>query len=373
MRGGTSKALFFLEADLPPPGPARDSLLKRAMGTPDPMQIDGLGGARLGTSKVAIVSRSGRPDADVDFTFAQVEIDRDSISYDGGCGNISAAVGPFAIDEGLVPATAPLTTVRIYNSNTDKVLVAKVPVRAGKALVQGECAISGVPGTGAEILMDYAGTVGSGTGRLLPTGNVVDSVSLEDGRSFEVSVCDVANPCVFVAAADLGLGGGELAPAISGNRELVATMAQIRGKVGQRLGFWTDWSAGNLPAMPMFVIVAPAADYVDMAGATQRASSLDLRARLVYLDVCHESIAGTGAICLAAASRIAGSVVHKAVGAAAASASLRIGHPRGVTEVRVGVADSAPFEPPRFATLGFARTARRLMAGQIYLPDDAQA
>ena len=369
MRGGTSKALFFTESDLPK-GPDRDRLLKRVMGTPDPLQIDGLGGSKLWTSKVAIVSRSERSDADVDFTFAQVEIDRDSISYDGGCGNISAAVGPFAIDEGLVPSVVPMTTVRIYNTNTDKVLVAKVPVRDGKAIVQGTCAISGVPGTGAEIIMDYAGTVGSRTGELLPTGNVVDTVLLEDGRSFQVSICDVANPCVFVAAADLGLTGGELAPAISGNRELVATIGEIRAKVGQRLGFWTDWTATGLPAMPMLVIVAPPADYLDMNGVTQSNSSIDLRARLLYLDVCHESMAGTGAICLAAASRIRGSVVNKAIGtAAAAEGSLRIGHPRGVTEVKIEIAPPVRPGSVTFRTLGFARTARRLMAGSIYLPD----
>jgi 2-methylaconitate cis-trans-isomerase PrpF len=317
-----------------------------------------------------VVRRSARPDADVDFTFVQVDVEHDALSYDGGCGNISAAVGPYAIDEGLVPAEAPVTTVRIYSTNTDQVLVAKVPVRGSKALTQGACAIAGVPGTGSEIVMDYAGTVGSRTGLLLPTGNAVDWVKLEDGRSFEVSVCDVANPCVFVSAADFGLTGSELPPVISGNRELVATLAEIRGKVGQRLGFWADWSARNLPAMPMLVMVAPPGDYRDLDGLAHAGAAMDLRARLLYLDVCHPSLAGTGAICLAAASRIAGTLVNRALSeVGAASASLRIGHPRGVIDVRVSLDEKCDSASPRFAILGFARTARRLMAGSVYLPD----
>ncbi|MEJ7687366.1 MAG: PrpF domain-containing protein, partial [Variovorax sp.] len=214
MRGGTSKALFFHEKDVPPPGAARDRLLKRAMGTPDLLQIDGLGGSRLVTSKVAIVRRSSRADADVDYTFAQVDIERDAVGYEANCGNISSAVGPFAVDEGLIEPVEPVTTVRIYNTNTEKMLVAKVPVAGGKARVLGDCAIAGVPGTGAEILMDYSDTVGAKTGRLLPTGRVVDTVELKDGRTVEVSICDAANPCVFVSAKELGLTGSELPNAI---------------------------------------------------------------------------------------------------------------------------------------------------------------
>lgn len=178
MRGGTSKALFFHEADVPPPGEARDNLLKRAMGTPDVLQIDGLGGSRLVTSKVAIIQKSTRPDADIDYTFAQIDVERDLIGYDANCGNISSAVAPFAIDEGLVEAVEPVTTVRIYNTNTDKLLVSKVQAKGGKARVLGDCAIAGAPGNGAEILMDYSGTVGALTGKLLPTGSAIDTIAL---------------------------------------------------------------------------------------------------------------------------------------------------------------------------------------------------
>ncbi|RYY50585.1 MAG: hypothetical protein EOO24_66685, partial [Comamonadaceae bacterium] len=203
MRGGTSKALFFHEADVPPPGAARDRLLKRAMGTPDVLQIDGMGGSRLVTSKIAIIQKSQRAGADVDYTFAQADVERDLIGYDANCGNISSAVAPFAIDEGLVTITEPVTTVRIHNTNTGTMLVSKVQVKGGKSRVLGDCAIAGVPGTGAEILMDYTDTIGAKTGKLLPTGQSVDTVTMEDGRRFEVSVVDAATPCVFIAASSL--------------------------------------------------------------------------------------------------------------------------------------------------------------------------
>jgi len=277
MRGGTSKALFFHEADVPPPGAARDRFLKRAMGTPDVLQIDGLGGARLVTSKVAIIQRSTRADADVDYTFAQVDVDRDGIDNTANCGNISSAVAPFAIDEGLVAAVSPVTTVRIFNTNTQKVLVSKVQVAGGKARVLGDCAIPGVPGTGAEIIMDFAGTVGARTGRLLPTGHAVDPIALEDGRQVAVTICDAANPCVFIAAADLGLTGSELPVAISNDRALIEIIGEIQSKAGQMIGLWPDWQARHLPALPLAVIVAPPADYLDVNGRTQHADGMDVR------------------------------------------------------------------------------------------------
>ena len=374
MRGGTSKALFFHERDVPPAGPARDRLLQRAMGTPDVLQIDGMGGSRLVTSKVAIVQRSARDDADVDYTFAQVDVARAGVGHDANCGNISSAVAPFAIDEGLVEATEPVTTVRIYNTNTDKLLVSKVQVKNGKARVHGDCAIPGVPGTGAEILMDYAGTVGAKTGHLLPTGQAVDAVTLEDGRRIEVSVCDTANPCVFIAAASLGLTGSELPDAISADRALIETLGEIQSKMGHRIGLYTDWREVHLPGLPLAVIVAPSAGYVDVNGDTQEAPSMDLRARLVFLGKCHDSMAGTGAMCTAAASRVPGSLVHQAVGAQrAATSALRIGHPLGVMEVKVVAQAGATPAQTRFSALGLTRTARRLMAGEVYVPTDTAA
>jgi 2-methylaconitate cis-trans-isomerase PrpF len=366
MRGGTSKALFFHEHHLPTAGTARDALLKRIMGSPDPLQIDGLGGSRLVTSKVAIIRPSSREDADVDYLFAQVDIERDLIGYSANCGNISAAVGPFAIDEGLVEAREPLTTVRIYNRNTDSILVAQVPVQAGKAQVTGDCVIAGVPGSGAGILLDYTGTVGATTGRLLPTGQPSETLLLENGESIEITLCGAGNPCVMVAAADLGLEGSESPDAISANPQLIQRMAEIQAKAGQRLGFWDDWRSQDRPGLPLLLSLAEPASFHDSCGEPHPASSMDVRARLIFLGKCHDSLAATGAICLAAASRISGSIAHGLSRHEPASQQLRIGHPLGVMEVGVSLASANG--SPEFSLLGFRRTARCLMAGVAFVP-----
>jgi 2-methylaconitate isomerase len=370
MRGGTSKGLYFHSDDLPPEGAERDRVLKRLMGSPDILQIDGLGGSRPVTSKVAIIAVSRRQDADIDYTFGQVDIERDLIGYVGNCGNISSGVGPFAIDEKLVEAVEPVTTVRIYNTNTDKVLRAKVPVRDGRAQVHGDCVIAGVPGSGAQIVMDYSETIGAVSGRLLPTGRVVDEIVLEDGRRLEATLCDVANPCVFIAAADVGLTGNELPDEISADAALMTIIGEIQSKAGQMFGLWPRWQDVSMPGFPLAVLVAPPADYTDAAGDPHGASSMDLRARLLFVNRCHDSMAGTGATCLAAATRIPGSVAQRALGGDATSSTLRIGHPLGVMDVVVTVDADSRGADIGFTTLGFARTARRLMAGQAYLPTE---
>ena len=369
MRSGTSKGLYFHCADLPAPGAKRDRLLKRAMGTPDAMQIDGLGGSRLVTSKVAIVQRSARQDADVDYTFAQLDIERDGIGYEGNCGNISAGVGPFAIDEGLLDAVEPVTTVRIFNTNTGKLLRAQVPVMHGKARVTGDYRIAGVPGTGAEILMDYSGTVGATTGRLLPTGHAVDRIELQDGSIAQATLCDAGNPCVFVHARDVGLEGSELPVEIMANDAALARILEIQSKASVRFGFQSDWRKAINPGLPLFVLIADATGYDDMSGVRHPADTFDLRARLVFLGKCHESMAGTGAICIAAASRVRGSVVAQVLSnESRAMRNLRIGHPLGVMEVTVESQHVSNDVPPRYVALGFSRTARRLMEGSVYVP-----
>lgn len=369
MRGGTSKGLYFHLDDLPPHGPLRDRLLLRLMGSPDILQIDGLGGSRPITSKVAIISRSDRGDADVNYTFAQVEIEREQVIHSANCGNISAGVGPFAVDEKLVPVTEGMTRVRIYNTNTDKLLVADVPVCNGRAKVEGDLAIPGVPGTGAGILMNWAGTVGAKTGRLLPTGRAVDRIVLEDGRVIEATVCDVANPCVWVHAAALGLTGSELSEPINADTALIERVREVRGKAAVLFGFCNDWRQvdDSSPALPMVGLVAPPADYTTLNGAQVLGTDMDARVRLMFMNRLHESIAGAGAISVAAASRVEGSVVAS-VAAGRDAGTFFIGHPSGVMPVRIKaqVADAAPFV--RFDVLGFSRTARRLMDCNAYYP-----
>jgi len=219
--------------------------------------------------------------------------------------------------------------------------------------------------------MDYTDTLGAKTGKLLPTGNAVDTVTLEDGRRIEVSVVDAATPCVFIAASSLGLSGSELPPAISADRALIETIGEIQSKVGHRIGLYAHWKDVHLPGLPLAVMVAPPADYADVNKATQGAGDMDLRARLVFLGKCHDSMAGTGSMCTAAASRVPGTVVNEAVGARAASQTLRIGHPLGVMEVKVVAHAGAEPAQTSFSALGLTRTARRLMAGTVYVPTDA--
>jgi 2-methylaconitate cis-trans-isomerase PrpF len=370
MRGGTSKALFFHEKDIPSPGKKRDDMLLRAMGSPDVLQIDGMGGSRLITSKVAILQASKRDYADVDFTFVQVDVERNKVYNDANCGNISAAVGPFAIDEGLVELCEPITTVRIYNSNTGKILKAEVPVHRGKAKVCGDCVIPGVPGTGAKILMDYSDTIGAMTGRLLPTDNVIDTIRLENGLTLEVSLCDVGNPCIFVNSKDLGLSGIELAPQISADNALREIAGEISAKAGQMIGLWPDWKTECNRGFPLLVLISPPAKYIDMKHNHLTEEVMDIHARMIFLGECHESMAVTAAMCTTAASQIPGSLVNKILKQNVLKRNyFHIAHSLGVMSIDVSSVSNANPNEISFSTLGLARTARRLMDGHIYLPN----
>ena len=373
MRAGTSKGLFFNDADLPAPGADRDAFLMAAMGT-DLLQIDGLGGSRLVTAKIAIVKPSARDDADVDYTYAIVPPGRGIVVYTSNCGNISAGVGPFAIDSGLVSVTAPLTTVRIFNTNTQKLLVAHVPVRNGIAQVRGEFAIPGVPGTGAEIFLDYTHTIGAKTGHALPTGNAVDTLVLENGLTLDATLGDVANPCVFLRATDLGMTGSELPDDINQSESLLATLREVRGKAAALLGLCEHWTRAesDSPALPLVVLIAPSCSYNDANGRPIEGAAMDLRARLIFYNRCHESMAGTGSMCTAAMSRMPGSIVNQAT-LDTTNSMLRIGHPLGVMTVTVEAESGRGLAGLAFRRLGFSRTARKLMQGRVYVPNPVEA
>ncbi|MEU7206513.1 PrpF domain-containing protein [Streptomyces sp. NPDC045470] len=366
MRGGTSKGLYLHERDLPPAGQARDALLRRLMGSPDVLQIDGLGGSRPITSKVAVVAPSARDDADVDYTFAQVDIESGRVSYNGNCGNISSGVGPFAIDERLVPAHEGVTEVRIHNTNTGKILVARVPVSDGLAEVTGDLAIPGVPGTGAEIVMDWSATIGAMTGRLLPTGAPVDKLTLEDGRVIDASIVDAGNPVVWLRAEDFALTGDERTE-INDDRDLLALVREARGKACVLMGLCSDWRRGDtdVPAVPFVGLVAPPFSYRTLNGQRAEAGHMDLRLHLMFMNRLHESIAVTASISLAAASRVRGTTVHDAAKSRRPGAVL-VGHPSAITGVSVTVDDDTSGPEVTFRSLGISRTARRLMAGRAF-------
>ncbi len=368
-RGGTSKGIYLHASDLPKDQELRDNVILRLYGSPDVRQIDGLGGADPLTSKLAIIEPSTREDADIDYTFAQVSINSTKVDYSGNCGNISAGVGPFAVDEGLVPVVEPVTTVRIQNTNTGKIIVADVPVFEGKASISGEYKIAGVPGTGAKIALDFADTAGAATGNVLPTGNVIEEVEIDGFGKLEVSIVDAANPMVFVRAKDLKLTGIETPAEVDGNVELCALLEKIRGKAAEMIGMVKDASTAKAesPAFPMIAFVSAPQDYVDFTtGNTISAENVDVVSRLMFMQVTHKTYAGTGTICTGTASKIPGTIVNEALRPEAMGKDLiNIGHPAGIIdiEVRVDVKDGISLER---AAIG--RTARRIMEGYAYIP-----
>jgi 2-methylaconitate cis-trans-isomerase PrpF/2-methylcitrate dehydratase PrpD len=370
IRGGTSKAVFFHEKYIPPPGPGRDKFLIRIMGSPDPMQIDGIGGTHIVTSKTAIIKPSERDDADVDYTFAQVSIDTATVDYKGNCGNISAGVGPFAVNEGLLKGFKDaeekpgVMKVRIYNTGSKKILISHVPINneTGRALEKGDYEIAGCPGTGAAIFMDYSLVTGATLGRgVLPTGRASETISLGD-KSIKISVCDVANIMVFATAADLGIAGNEKPAAINSDMELIARVKEVRGKGAQLTGMCTDWQNVDKES-PMLPMVALVSSPTNRNGHVQSRLFLDNR--------CHTTMAGTGGVCTAACSRVFGSVVHSVMGLKHIKAdSLQIQHPSGILPVSVATESTKDESVPTFKSLSFVRTARYIFKGELMVPED---
>ena len=367
IRGGTSKGVYLLANELPKDPAVRDQVILSIFGSPDPRQVNGLGGADPLTSKVAIIAPSRRPDADVDYTFGYVGIEKAVVDYDGNCGNISQGVGPFAVDEGLVPVGEPVTTVRIFNTNTKKIIEAAVPVRDGKALTEGDFVVNGVPGTGAKILLNFVNSGGSKTGKLLPTGNVVDKLEMADGRSVRVSFVDAANPAVFVQAADIGFTGKELPKDTIANPHILAVMEELRVKAAIVMKLATSPDKVS-PAVPKVAFVAPPLEYETITGRRVASTECDLLARTKALAVMHKAYAVTGGICVGAAALIDGTVVNEIVGPRAKESGIvRVGHPSGVSDFVITVSrkPSGEFE---LTQSGVAGTSRRIMDGYVYVP-----
>lgn len=370
MRGGTSKAIFLMRNDLPKDEELRDRIIRRIFGAPDIREIDGLGGADPLTSKLAVIGPSSREDCNVDYLFGQVNMVEPMIDYVGNCGNISSAVGPFAIDEGLVDAVEPITTVRIHQVNTNSVIIAKVPVKGNKAEVEGSHAIPGVPGTGAKIVLDFSDSAGAITGKLLPTGNVTDVLHVEGEGDIEVSLVDAANPLVFIRAKDLGLTGAETPQEIDSNAELLARIEKIRSFAAQKIGLVDDWrkATSKRPYIPFFAICAPSMSYRDWTtGKLVNENSMDLSIRLLFMQKMHKTYPVTGTICTVAAAMIPGTIANQvARRGIIEKGELRIGHPAGVIISEGKVDNENGAFVLRKATAD--RTARCLMKGYAYIP-----
>jgi methylitaconate Delta-isomerase len=367
VRGGTSKGIFIMKNEYPEDPAKRDAVILAVYGSPDVRQIDGLGGADVLTSKLAIISPSTRPDADVDYTFGQVSFETAFVDYSGNCGNISSAVGPFAIDEGLVAPVEPITTVRIRMTNSDRVLIAEVPVKDGKALVDGDYAIDGVPGTGAKIAMDWSDVVGGITGKLLPTGNAKDTIEV-DGIKYTVSIVDAGNPVVFINAASLEMKGTESPSEIESNKPLMETIEKIRGRAAVMCGMVDkpENAKTKSPYIPFFCIISPPADYRTVSGTTVKAGQIDLVARSLFMLRTHKAIQVSGSLCTGAAARVPGTVVGDMLRETARTRStINIGHPSGTFPVEAE-AETVDGQV-KIKRLRVFRTARRIMEGYVYV------
>lgn len=369
MRGGTSKAIMFRAEDLPGDRAEQEAIFLAAIGSPDPngRQLDGMGGGISSLSKVCIIGPPSRPDADVDYTFAQVSVKQSSVDWSGNCGNMSSAVGPFAVDESLVKASGKEAVVRIHNTNTRKIIVSRFALDDGEAAVDGDFALPGVAGTGAPIRLEFLDPGGAGTGKLLPSGSARDVLDVPGIGSIEASLIDAANPGVFVRAADLGLTGVEMPAALDEDHTTLEKLEAIRRAASVRMGIAaTTDAAAEIPGIPKVAIVSPPADAATLSGEPLAAEAMDFAVRMISVGQPHRAVPLTGAMCLAVASRIEGSIVHEVARRPGdPSADIRIAQPSGLTVVGATV-DRRNGEWVAEKAVVY-RTARRLFDGTVYV------
>jgi probable AcnD-accessory protein PrpF len=378
-RGGSSKGVFFRRDDLPVDPAARERLLLRVIGSPDPYgkQIDGMGAATSSTSKVVILSKSTRPGCDVDYLFGQVAIDRPVIDWSGNCGNLTAAVGPFAIAEGLMDAPRDgVAVVRIWQENLGKRITAHVPVKDGAVVEEGDFELDGVTFPAAEIRLEFhdpGGEEGDAGGATFPTGRIVDLLEVPGVGNVEATLINAGNPTVFVNAWALGLAGTELQPDINGDKAALARLESVRahGAVAMGIAATLEEASRVHRVTPRIAFVSPAQSYAASDGRPVNASDLDLTARIVSVGALHHAMTGTGAVALAAAAAIPGTVVHRALKAGADPARIVFGHPSGTLAVG---AEAEERDGAWIVTkVVMSRSARRLMEGWIRVPESVMA
>ena len=368
MRGGTSRAVMFHARDLPDRA-EWDPIFLAAMGSPDPngRQLNGMGGGISSLSNVCILAPSDRADADIDYTFAQVQIRDPHVDYRSNCGNMSSAVGPFAVDEGIVRPNGDSAVVRIFNTNTRKIIRSTFPLEDGRAATDGDLAIPGVAGTGAPVRLDFLAPGGATTGRLLPTGKPTDRLDIPDIGSIEVSLVDAANACVFVRARDLGLTGRELPEQLERDPALLERLQSIRRQASIAMGVARDDAeARTVAAVPIIGFIAPPMDAPTLSGEPIAAAQVDLTARFLSNGQPHRALPLTASLCTAVAANIAGTVVAEAL-APGAGAQVRIGMPSGILTVGAEVEQDKTGQWVAHSG-AFYRTARRLFDGRIYVP-----
>ena len=376
MRGGTSKGVFFRRGDLPADPAARDRLLLRVIGSPDPYgkQIDGMGAASSSTSKVVLLARSERDDCDVDYLFGQVAIDKPFIDWSGNCGNLTAAVGPFAVSEGLVDAPRDgVAVVRIWQANIAKRIVAHVPVRDGLVVEEGDFELDGVTFPAAEVRLEFLdpGAAEDGErGAMFPTGRVTDVLDVPGIGRIEATLINAGNPTIFVEAATLGLAGDELQGAVNHDAALLARCEAIRahGAVCMGLAASAAEATQKRPHTPKVAFVAAPRGYTASSGKRVEAADIDLTARILSMGVLHHAMTGTGAVAIGVAAAIPGTIVERTASRGRAPGQLRFGHPSGT--MAVGAQASSKNGEWIVTKAVLSRSARRLMEGWVRVPQE---
>ena len=370
MRGSTSKGCMFHKEDLPEDRSQWDSIFLQAMGDPDPKQIDGMGGTVSSNNKIVIVWKSQEPGVDVEYLVGQVIVGKSQVDYKSNCGNMTAAVGPYAVEEGMVDITEPVTTVRMLNRNTDKYINVTVPIdpETKTFALEGDCAIAGVDGTAAELKVNFLNPAGAKTGKLLPPGHVLDVLDIPGFGSIEATILDVSNPMVLVRAGDIGMKGTELPEEINGNREVCDLLEKIRGTAACMMGFARDLedAAANSPAVPKVGFFTVPVTFQDIAGNTVAREDMDVCARVISVFKCHKACPLTSASSISVAAFLEGSLLHQVLGAPKdGRETVRIGHPSGVmTMVPCLEKDGDGLKLPGVAV---QRMARRIMEGTLYI------
>jgi 2-methylaconitate isomerase len=367
MRGGTSKAVIFRREDLPPDKASWDPIFLSVMGSPDPngRQLDGMGGGISSLSKVCVVGPPSREDADVDYTFAQVGVRDGVVDYSGNCGNMSSAIGPFAVEEGMVQGPRDgETAVRIHNTNTAKIIVARFPMADGVLAADGDFAIDGVAGTASPIRLEFRDPGGAGTGQLLPTGTALDEVAVPGLGSVPASCVDAGNPCVFVAADAVDKTGIEGPEELEADAAFLRKMESIRRAASVRMGIAPDAdAAGRIPGVPKVAMLSAPRAARTLSGRRLAAADADVGVRMISMGQPHRAVPITGAICLAVAARVPGTIAERLVGAS--SGPIRIAHPSGVAVVDASVAAGRAGEGLRAEYGAVYRSARRLFEGTV--------
>ena len=375
MRGGTSKGVFFRTDSLTTDPVLRDKILLRVIGSPDPYekQIDGMGGATSSTSKLVLVGPSSRPDCDVDYLFGAASIDKPVIDWSGNCGNLTSAVGPFAIEQGLVRVPQDgVAIVHIWQANINAKIIAHVPMRNGEVLEEGDFELDGVTFPAAEIRIEFLNPGGSEDGEetsggMFPTGNPIDSLDVPGYGAFQVTMINAGNPAIFINAEDLGLRGNEMQSDVNDNAGLLKKCEAIRAHAAVRMGLAAtpEEVTALRPHTPKLAFVALPTEYVASSGKRVDPSSVDINARILSMGKLHHAMTGTGAVAIAVAGAIPGTVVNRLV-AGKTTDQIRFGHPSGAMAVG---AEAEQQDGSWVVTRAImSRSARRLMAGHVFVP-----